>query len=240
MRIILLLNLLLHHCLAYSQTSDNKSLELSFQIRQENLADYTTRFGTVFYQNSLKLNGTSTGLDLGFKMLLKKHWFVKPHVGYYKFNIDKIINHRIPSRATDPSNYRPIDYSFDSLLILYGTSKYHYNNISLSFAFGRIISLKNDFSLTTDFNFTYLHSFSQHYEVKEGYTTSDNRNFGYLIDYRIGLEKKLKKIYLAPALIVPVYKKWKQDIVFKENPDKTIDKWFGGCGVSVTIGKYIN
>lgn len=239
MRLIFLISLLLSNFLAYSQTFNKQSLELSTQIRQEKQADYITRFGTVSYQNDLKLYGTSIGVDLGYKRVLNGAWFIKPSIGYYRFTVDKITNNRIPARPNDPTSYRPIDYRPDSLPIGYSTSKYYYNNIAFGLAFGKDFYLNKNLSLTTDLAFTYLTTFSQHYKVGSGYTTTNNKSLGYLFDYRIGVQKELKKLYLTANLILPLYKEWKQDQVFLENPSNKVDTWFGGYGLALTLGKYI-
>jgi hypothetical protein len=239
MRQLLLFCLLLFTCIVYSQTLKKQSLELTAQIRREMLADYTTQFGTVSYQNALQLYGTSFGFDLGYKRTCKGDWFIKPSIGYHKFTVDKITNNRIPARPNDPSRYRPIDYRTDSIPIGYSTSKYHYNNIAFGIAFGKAFYLNNNLSLATDFAFTYLTTFSQHYKVRNGYTTTNNKRLGYLIDYRIGVQREFKNLFLTTNFTLPLYKQWRQDKVFLENPDSKVDTWFGGYGLALTIGKYL-
>ncbi|HEV8079675.1 MAG TPA: hypothetical protein VGP43_03110 [Chitinophagaceae bacterium] len=212
---------------------------MTTQVRREKQADYTTRFGTVSYQNTLQLYGTSIGFDIGYKQILKGSWFVRPSIGFYKFSVDKITNYRIPARPNDPASYRPIDYRPDSTPLGYSTSKYHYKNFSLGIAVGKGFSLNKNFALTTDLNFTYLATFSQHYKIEKGYTTTNNKRLGYLVDYNVGVQKEFRNIYLASCLIIPIYKKWKNDAVFLENPNDKVDIWFGGYGLSFTVGKFL-
>lgn len=239
MRQILLLYLLLINCFVYSQTLNKHSVELTAQIRREQQANYTTRFGTVSYQNALQLYGTSIGFDIGYKQIRNNGWFVRPSIGYYKFSVDKIINDQLPARANDPASHRPINYRPDSIPLGYSTSKYHYNNLALAIAFGKVFPMSKNFSLITDLGFTYLISFSQHYKVGKGYRTTNTRNLGYLFDYRVGFQKEVRNLYLATNLIIPFYKEWKKDAVFLENSTDKVSDWFGGYGLSFTIGKFL-
>lgn len=239
MRQILLIYLLLFTGFAYGQTLKKQSLELTSQARREKQADYTTQFGTVSYQNALQLYGTSIGFDLGYRRSLNSGWFVKPSIGYYRFTVDKITNNRIPARPIDPTKYRPIDYRPDSTPLGYSTSKYHYNNIAFGFTFGKAFYLNKNLSLTSDLSFTYLSTFSQHYEVGNGYTTTNNKSLGYLFDYRIGVQREVKDLFLTTNLILPLYKEWKQDKIFLENPNSKVNTWLGGYGLALTIGKYL-
>jgi hypothetical protein len=93
--------------------------------------------------------------------------------------------------------------------------------------------------LTTDLTFTYLTTFSQHYNAENGYTTTNNKRLGYLFDYRIGVQRDFKKHYLATKFILPLYKQWRQDKVFLENPNSKLEKWFGGYGLALTVGRYL-
>jgi hypothetical protein len=208
-------------------------------VRREKQGDYVTQFGTVSYQNALKLCGTSIGFDLGFKEILKNGWFIKPSIGYYRFTVDKITNNRIPARPNDPTEYRPIDYRPDSTLMGYSTSRYFYNNLALVFTGGKTFYLNKNFWLTTDLAFSYLTTFSQHYEVGKGYTTSNNKSLGYLFDYRVGVQREFEDLFFKINFILPVYKEWKQDKVFLEEPNSKVETWLGGYGFGVTIGKYL-
>ena len=235
--------------IGFSQTTisnrrvNNSSFELTSQIRRERQAHYTTRYGDVSYQNALKLYGTSIGVDLGFKKPLKNNCFIKPSIGYYKFHIGRIADHEIPSRAYPPSRFRPIKYRPDSLPLGYSTDKYFYENLSLAIAGGRNLRLHKNLALTTELNFTYLATFSQHYNITYGssrdYHTNNKGYFGYLIDYKIGMQKEFGSWYLAFNLIIPVYKEWRKDVVFLEDRNERIHTLVGGCGISLTIGKFV-
>jgi hypothetical protein len=238
MRLILLICLLLQSFVIYSQSKSIHSFEISTQIRREKQAEYTAPYGTAISQNALQLYGTSTGIDVGYKRILKGRW-IKPSIGFYKFSIDKIINNRIPARPSDPLSSRPINYQPDSLPFGYSTSKYHYNNLALGFTLGKGFLLKKNLFLTTNFSFTYLATFSQYYDAAQGYKTTNNKGFGYLFDYNVGIQKEFKELYIATNFILPMYKEWKQDVVFKENPNSKVHYWFGGYGLLITIGKFL-
>ena len=164
---------------------------------------------------------------------------MRPSVGFYKFAVHRITNHRIPAWTNDPTHYRPIDYRPDSTPIGYATSKYHYNNVSFGLALGKAFYLKENLSLTTDLAFAYLITFAQHYNVENGYKTTNKKSLGYLFDYRIGVQREFNNYFLTTNFVLPLYKEWRQDEVFLENPDSKIDTWFGGYGLALTIGKYL-
>jgi hypothetical protein len=237
-RIILLFYIVLLSQFVFSQGLKKQGLELTGQLRREKQADYTTRFGNTSSQNNLQLYGTSTGFDIGYKRILDANWFVKPSVGFYKFSVDKIIN-RIPEFSNEEVDHRPIRPWSDSILLAMSTNNYFYNNLALGIAFGKLFSTGNNWMINTNLGFTYLHSFSQHYDIGKDFRTTNNRNLGFLFDYKIGVQKEFKNLYLATNIILPVYKKWKLDAVFLENLNDKTDVWFGGYGLSLTIGKFL-
>lgn len=242
MKTLFLHCLLLFHYLSFCQNGKNHSVEASLKIKRDKQASYVTRYETVSYQNDLQLLGTSLGLDFSYKKLLKKSWFLGPSMGYYMFSVDKIVNYRIPARQTDPIDFRPIDYSPDSIQIQYGTKKYHYNTASLGFSLGKKFLFKEKHHIVTALNFTYLLSYSQSYKIGNSnirYKTDVNKTFGYIIDSRIGLIREYKKLYLVPSIVIPVYKQWKKDAVFLEHSNEEVHNWFGGYGLSITVGKYL-
>jgi hypothetical protein len=240
MKPILLLLLLPFNFLANSQKPKSPGIELSFQPRYDKQAAYTTRFGNVSYQNVLQLFGTSIRAGFSYKKPLKNSWFLKPFAGYYRFDIDKITNNRIPASQNDPSKFRPINYLPDSLPRGYSTKSYHYNTFAFGLAIGKDFYLDKNYTIIADFDFTYLFTYSQHYETGKGYTTNVSKGFGYLIDSRIGIKRDFRKIYLASAFVLPIYKEWKKDAVFLENPNENLHNLFGGYGLLLAIGKYLH
>lgn len=236
-----LLCLILATGIVHAQTLNKQSLELNLQLRREKQADYITRFGDVSYQNHLRLYGTNVGAGVGYN-IVNGSLSIKPSIGYYRFSIDKIVNDRIPAWPLGTSKFRPIDFSPDSTLILYSTSKYHYNNLALGLSFGKAFDLKENLSATTQLAFTCLVSFSQHYWVdglKKGFTTTNIKSFGYLLDYKIGFRKEYTGMYLTTNFVLPLYKYCKQDKIFLEDPNHGTSTWLGGCGLSIGIGKYL-
>jgi len=75
--------------------------------------------------------------------------------------------------------------------------------------------------------------------VGKSYKTTNNQALGYLVDYKAGVQKEFRNIYLASSLIIPVYKKWKKDAIFLENPNDKVGIWFRGYGLSITLGKFL-
>ncbi|HET7118396.1 MAG TPA: hypothetical protein VFI29_18005 [Hanamia sp.] len=227
---------------ARSQISKSKSfLELSFHVRNEIQGHFISQYGTLPYKTDLKLSGTSLGVDLGYKMLFRKGWYIIPSIGYYKFEVDDITNKSIPATPFGTTKYRSIDYRPDSIPIGYSTKKYHYNNLSLGIALGKEFMLNSKCQFTTDISFNYLLNYSQRYSVGQAiYSTNTKKDLGYLVTGRLGANRTFKKIYIGANLLIPVYKEISKDKVLFDNPDEKFDKWFGGYGFLLKIGCPLN
>ena len=224
-----------------SQILNSKSLELSFHVRHEIQGHFTSQYGTLPYKTDLKLSGTSIGVDFGYKMLFKKNWYIIPSIGYYKFTVDDITNKSTPAAPWGTTKYRSIDYRPDSTPLGYSTQKYHYNNLSLGIALGKEFKLNRKYQFTAEMCFNYLFNYSQKYSIGQViYSTSTKHNLGYLVTGRLGINKTFKKICIGTNLLLPVYKQIKKDKVLLDNPADKFDKWFGGYGFSLKVGKLLN
>ena len=225
---------------ATSQSFGSKSLELSFQLRHEIQGSFITQYGTLPYTTDLKFSGTSIGAELGYKVLLKKSWYLTPSIGYYKFAVDKIVNKSNPSFPFGTRNYRAIDYHPDSTPFGYSTQKYHYNNLLLGIALGKEFILHANYRFTGDMVFYYLLNYSQKYHVGQvEYFASTKNTLGYLVTGRIGINKDFSKFYIGANFLLPLYKQIKKDKILFDNPNEKFAKWFGGYGFSLKIGKYL-
>ena len=127
-KLLLLTATLLLSIVVYGQR--NSSVELELVGRYDKHANYTTRFGDRSYTNDTKLWGKCFGVNVNFVPSLHKHLNGKVGIGYYSLGIDKI-------RQTTPFNFiatgRNINYRHPSgILPLFGTKKYHYDNLSFT------------------------------------------------------------------------------------------------------------
>ena len=197
---------------------------------------YTSRFGNVSYTNNLKLSGKNPGFKIDYKRLLYGKTYFKVGLGYMEFAVDKIENES-SNVPTGPFDSRPINYP-STIFILYGTTKYHYNALLYHLGVERQFSISNDLFFFTGLDYFYASSISQAYyipTIQTYYRTSDRKGFGGFLNLNLGLRKKLGNFSFLPALVIPVYKNWKQDIVFYENPNSTVSNWFNGIGISLSV-----
>jgi hypothetical protein len=226
--------------LAISQVLKSKSLELSVNLRHELYEHSITQYGTLPYLTDLKLAGTSVGADFGFNMQFKRGWYIIPSLGYYKFTIDDIENKGIPALPWGTTNSRTIDYRPDSTLLGYSTQKYHYNNLSLGFTLGKEFILNSKYQITTDLLFNYLITYSQKYYIGNvTYSSKQNHAFGNVVTGRLGINRTFKKLYVGTSILLPIYKQFRKDKILLDDPNERVDKWVGGYGLALRIGKYL-
>jgi hypothetical protein len=181
------------------------------------------------------LYGRNPGFKIDYKRLYGKTYF-KIGLGYMEFAVDKIENKPscVPS---GPGDSRPINYP-NTIFILYGTTKYHYNTLLYHMGVERQFSISHTLFFFTGLDYFYASSLSQAYyipNIETDYHTGDHKGFGGFLNLNLGLRKKFGNFSLLPALVIPVYKNWKQDIVFHENPNSTVSNWFSGIGISFGI-----
>ena len=239
-KLLLLTATLLLSIVVYGQR--NSSVELELVGRYDKHANYTTRFGDRSYTNDTKLWGKCFGVNVNFVPSLHKHLNGKVGIGYYSLGIDKI-------RQTTPFNIiatgRNINYRHPSgILPLFGTKKYHYDNLSftLGLAYEKPIAKKVDLLIGGDFN--YLYTFSQMYHITYDHIrhrTNNGRTLGFAANTSFGLLRRFQKdkYYVSPKIIVPIYQQLHGDEAFGEDQSVKMQKWFNGVGISLAIGKYL-
>lgn len=211
-------------------------LEFSFFETYNNQGEYSSRFGNVSYLNNLKLYGVDEGFKVDYKRMIYDKMFVKIGAGFMRFAINKIDN----ATANTKSNARPIDYP-SYIFILYSTTKYHYNNFLYHLGLEKQFSLSPDLFLFAGADYFHAFTLSQKYYIPAAgiyYKTRHQGDFGDFFNLDFGIIKKWKKFSLAPVLVLPVLKKWKQDIIFKEDPTKSVSNWDNGIGFSLNVSYY--
>lgn len=211
-------------------------VEFSFFGSYNNQGKYTSQFGNVSYSNNLKLYGPDLAFKVDYKRMIYDKMFAKIGAGFMRFAINKIDNETV----TTKSNARPIDYHSD-VFILYSTTKYHYNNFFYHLGLEKQFSLSSNLFLFSGVDYFHAFTFSQKYyipAVGKYYKTKHHSDFGNYYNLDFGIMKKWEKFSIAPALILPVFKQWKQNIVFKEDPTKSVSNWGGGIGFSLNVSYY--
>lgn len=200
-------------------------------------AEYSSRFGDVAYKSNLKLYATDVGFSINYKRKIYNNMFVKIGMGYQEFALNKIDNKTAYGNITISTNSRPINYP-TALFILYSTTKYRYNNLLFHFAAEKQFRIFPSLFLFTTVDYFHAYTFSQKYYIPGAgtyYRSGNQGSFGDYFNLDFGISKEFRKLAIAAALLVPIYKNWKQDIVFKEDPTKTVSNWFSGVGISISV-----
>jgi hypothetical protein len=218
-----------------SQVKDH--IEFSLFSIYNTQGKYSTHYGNVSYTNNLALYGTNRGFHIDYKRLLYGKTYFKIGLGYLEFAVDKIDNESGIGNVETTSHARPINYP-GNVFILYGTTKYHYNTLLYHLGFERQFGIFRTLVFFIGLDYFYAGSLSQKYyipKIQTYYQTANQGSFGNFFNLNLGVSKKLGNFSLLPALVIPVYKSWKQDIVFYENPNNTVSIWSNGIGISLSI-----
>jgi hypothetical protein len=235
---LLTISLLLSFIMVFSQ--NKRALELSLLGRYDSHANYVTNFGGRTQNDTIQIYGASFGIGLQFHQVVAKNLMVYAGLGFYRLGVNKINTTQRPFSGI--SHYRPIDYYDGTSRLLYGTNQYHYNNISYTVGAEWTFAVKPTHSKFISLEFVDYSTFSQRYNIPRNnatYGTSRTGQLGWGVNTSVGFQKQLGRIYIKPALLVPVYQRIKGDEVFTEKPDKQMNKWFSGVGLSIKIGKHL-
>lgn len=219
-------------------SQEKRALELSLLGRYDRHANYVTNFGGRTQHDTMQLYGGSFGIGLQFHQPVAKNLTLYAGVGFYRLGVDKINATRRP--ATGIWNARAIDYDDGVSRFLYATNKYHYNNISYTLGGEWTFAMKPTYSKFITMEFVNYSTFSQRYNIPGNnttYATSRKGHLGWGVNTSVGFKKQLGSLFIKPALLVPICQRIKGDVVFTEKPDRQVDKWFSGVGLSIKVGK---
>lgn len=219
---------------------NRKAIELSLVSRYDRHANFVTNFGGRAYNDTMKLFGISSGVNIQLRKPLSPSYSLYLGMGYYRLGVNKIRNtlpFGIPGVGTGRSIRNEDD---DSTKIGYGTSKYHYNNLALTIGLSKLFLLQNGFTLDIGAEAVGYSTFSQVYMLNTyRYQTANPKPLEVGVNTTVGLLKEYDKFYIRPALLIPIYQNLKGDKAFDENRSMNIPKWFNGIGLTLRIGKYI-
>ncbi len=228
-------------CFITASGQSKKSFELSLVGRYDQHADYVTNFAGRVYNDTMKLFGLSSGVNIQFRKPLSPTYSVYLGVGYYRLGVNKIrstMPFGMPGVSTGRSIHNEDD---DSTKLGYSTSKYHYNNVAFTFGMSKLVLLKKELKLDIGAEGVGYYNFSQGYKLMNEYhyLTTHAKPLEFGINATIGLLKEYDKFYIRPALLIPIYQNLKGDKGFSEDRNMNISKWFNGIGLTLRIGKYI-
>jgi hypothetical protein len=106
---------------------------------------------------------------------------------------------------------------------------------------GKELVINSNFHFTSDLLFNYLRDYSQKYYIGQTmYSVNSGNTFGYLLAGRFGINRTLGNFYIGTNILIPVYKQFRKDKVLFDNPKDKAHQWFGGYGLSLRIGRYLN
>jgi hypothetical protein len=218
-----------------------KAIELSLIGRYDRHADYASNFGGRAYNDTNKLYGLSYGASLAYRQPVSKSISVAAGIGYYRLSIDKIKG-SMPFNSPGTRTGRNIDYDDGTTNLLYSTSKYHYNNLSITVDLNKSVPLTDRLILDFGAEGIVYVALSQHYRLFEGpgfYHTTNSKPWECGANLTLGILKAYKRFYFRPALLVPVFQNLKGDKVFFEDRNMNISKWFNGIGLTFRAGIYM-
>jgi hypothetical protein len=222
---------------AYGQK--NKSLELSLIGRQDIHGNYVSNFAGRVYNDTNKISGFNYGVNVIFRKKISKSYSIALGLGYYRLKIDKIKGN-LPFNIPGVRTGRNINYDDGMTNLLYGTTKYYYNNLAISLSVNKFYQLYRNTLLDISPELIVYSSLSQSYQLfkDKNWKTKNKKPLEFGLNMNVGILKEYKNFYLRPSLIIPVFQNMKGDIVFYEDPKMNITKWFNGIGLSLKIGKY--
>ena len=187
----------------------------------------------------VKLQGSSFGLNLNYKMPLLKGLKLLAGNGYYKNRFDKIIGR---NRRGQNDNRLIAILPPPPIFLPYFTDKYFYQCLSIN------IGIENNFRLSKNYlipvgailqnNFT----FSQYYHLTNNpigsldYNRKESKYNGFSAIACVGLHRSAGKFSFGPQLIIPVYDRLTTDNVFPKETSEgnPPSKWFRGIGLGFT------
>jgi len=218
---------------------NKKSIEFSL-IGRYDQENFVTNFGGRGFNDTLKLYGISYGATISYRQKIHKDISASVGIGYFRLGIDKIKGSSpfsgIPGAR--PRTSRAINYD-DGSSFLYSTSKYYYNNLLISIELSKTRLINNNLYFDIAAEGTGYYSVSQrYYQGSKSYSTNNRKPLEFGANITTGVFKAYKKIYIRPALIIPVYKNLKGDVVFYEDRNMNFPNWFKGMGLKLRVGKY--
>ena len=189
--------------------------------------------------NDVNIKGTSWGINMNYKLGLKKKFYFKAGVGYYKYSFNNIDSY---NSLFGHGTGRVINFPSPYYLI-YGTNKYWYHCISGNIGIEKLYDIKKNLKIASGINLSHFYTCSQYYRVGNNnrYELDNKRFFGLSGNASVALLKSIGRISVGPSIVLPIYDIWKQDQVFPksdgvhESNSSTRNKWFGGIGLGVSI-----
>jgi hypothetical protein len=245
MKPLFLCLLLLPLCICAWGQKAQRQLEVVPYLRYDRYPEFIFANNTTNWY-TLKIKGTSWGVNTALKHPLTKNLRLKAGLGYYKYSFNDLESQlSIPNLGK--GDRRSVSYASD-IYILFYTPKYWYNCLTGSLGVERPFFLKRGFevvggaTLSSYFTYNQRYYWDYEYPAHRGnkYRRSNSRFFGFSALVHAGVLKQVGKVSVGPTVSVPVYDIWKQDDTFigdgrgESNADSR-SKWIRGISGGISI-----
>lgn len=185
-----------------------------------------------------RFEGTSTGYGLNLDYAFRPAFIIKnPRIrlnvgaGYFAQRFDM---------------RRPFDY-VSPFKPIYYTDNYTYHCWQWSAGVTYNYPLNENYFLSGNLSYTWLHSFQQEYAPTNGHARQTNRkpiDFGNMLMLAIGINRNLgARFAFGLNAVIPLYTRWRNDRIFKDDPAKFSHSGFGlglSAGVTYRLKKNTN
>lgn len=139
----------------------NSQIEINPYFRWDSYPKFNYAINSV-NTNTVKINSSSFGIDVAYKIPIRNRLYLKTGLGYYKYAFNKIddVNSLF---SNSPNNSRIVDGYIPpgntTPSITFSTDKYWYNTISLNIGIERHINLQKKMLLILGANFSNYYTF---------------------------------------------------------------------------------
>jgi hypothetical protein len=237
--VLMLISISFYSC--YCQTTN------SFELKASVRSDWYPAFKySINPSNSyvVKINGISPTLSFGYYFSIFKKYYISFGMGYNRTNYSDIQStHSLFGKG----HSRVINAPTAGAYVIVGTDKYSYNNILATAHFETEIHRQSKYHITLGVEVHDYYTLSQSYHVRNNpaglpndrWKKFVNKNFGYGGLMTLTGVPNAKKYGIF--IVLPVYDRWAQDIVFpatedrNESPSDNRSKWFRGLGLGVRL-----
>ena len=211
-------------------------IEINPYLKWDSYPKFITSFNSVT-NSTITMKGINWGITGSYLYPLKNNLFIKIGIGYYKYSFNSIKQY---NSLFGTSDNRRINYPGGSSTFGYVCNKYWYNNITTITGLEKLFWLNKNIGLVTGLDMINYYTYSQQYNIPGAssdaeYRRTKGRYFGFAFNIHGGLEKGIGNIKIGPTISLPIFMKWKQDMVFPEEQDsKNRSKWLNGVVVGIT------
>lgn len=223
-----------------SSQKQKAQVEINPYVRWDSYPKFLYSINSVT-TNTVKINGTSWGINAAYKFPIHNKLYLKAGLGYYKYSFNNIKSN---NSLFGKGDARVIGFP-SPLYIIFTSNKYWYNTISINLGIEEKIELKKNVQAVCGLEVNNYITYSQYYRISQQYPTGpskhkyfgkNERYFGFSANLNASLLKDFGRLNLGPSIILPVFNKWRTDNIFpSETNSGSRHNWFGGIGVGISF-----